>query len=105
MPTENPSMKISRGNQPHCQTCALNSLCLPLSLNDNDMDKLDEIIRRGRPIQKGAILFQQGEPFQSVYALRTGALKKLQLAYQVSSGSLSHSNSFFSLTSKFRCNS
>jgi CRP/FNR family transcriptional regulator len=75
MPTANPAMKISRGNQPHCQTCALNSLCLPLSLNDNDMDKLDEIIRRGRPIQKGAILFQQGEPFQSVYALRTGTLK------------------------------
>lgn len=79
MSTVNPSMKISRGNQPHCQTCALNTLCLPLSLNDNDMDKLDEIIRRGRPIQKGAILFQQGDDFQSVYAVRTGALKTYAL--------------------------
>lgn len=79
MPTVNSSTKISRGNQPHCQTCALNSLCLPLSLNDNDMDKLDEIIRRGRPIQKGSILFQQGDDFQSVYAVRTGALKTYAL--------------------------
>jgi hypothetical protein len=60
MTTSSPAMKISRGTQPHCQTCALNALCLPLSLNDNDMDKLDDIIRRGRPIQKGTILFQQG---------------------------------------------
>lgn len=70
---------INRGAQPHCQTCALNALCLPLSLNDTDMDRLDDIIRRGRPIQKGSLLFQQGEPFQSVYAVRTGALKTFTL--------------------------
>ncbi|ASP40297.1 transcriptional regulator FNR [Bacterioplanes sanyensis] len=69
-----------RGTQPHCQTCSLNSLCLPLSLSDNDMDRLDDIIRRGRPIQKGQLLFQQGEEFQSVYAVRTGALKTYTLA-------------------------
>lgn len=80
MPISSPSTKISRGTQPHCQTCALNALCLPLSLNDNDMDKLDDIIRRGRPIQKGTLLFQQGEPFQSVYAVRTGALKTYTIA-------------------------
>lgn len=80
MPTSTPATRITRGAQPHCQTCALNPLCLPLSLNDNDMDKLDDIIRRGRPIQKGEILFQQGETFQSVYAVRTGALKTYTLA-------------------------
>jgi CRP/FNR family transcriptional regulator len=80
MSVSSPSMKISRGTQPHCQTCALNALCLPLSLNDNDMDRLDDIIRRGRPIQKGTLLFQQGEPFQSVYAVRTGALKTYTIA-------------------------
>lgn len=69
-----------RGTQPHCQTCSLNALCLPLSLNDGDMDRLDDIIRRGRPIQKGQLLFQQGEPFQSVFAVRTGALKTYTLA-------------------------
>lgn len=80
MTTSTQSPKISRSAQPHCQTCALNALCLPLSLNDTDMDRLDEIIRRGRPIQKGAILFQQGEPFQSVYAVRTGTLKTYTVA-------------------------
>src|SRR5690606_5227780 len=69
-----------RGTQPHCQTCSLNALCLPLSLNDSDMERLDDIIRRGRPIQKGQLLFQQGETFQSVFAVRTGALKTSTLA-------------------------
>ncbi|TNC91888.1 MAG: transcriptional regulator FNR [Thalassolituus sp.] len=69
-----------RGAQPHCQTCSLNALCLPLSLSENDMERLDDIIRRGRPIQKGQLLFQQGEEFQSVFAVRTGALKTYTLA-------------------------
>ena len=69
-----------RGTQPHCQPCSLNALCLPLSLNDSDMERLDDIIRRGRPIQKGQLLFQQGEDFQSVFAVRTGALKTYTLA-------------------------
>lgn len=69
-----------RGTQPHCQNCSLNSLCLPLSLTEHDMERLDDIIRRGRPIQKGQLLFQQGEHFQSVFAVRTGALKTYTLA-------------------------
>jgi CRP/FNR family transcriptional regulator len=69
-----------RGTQPHCQTCSLNALCLPLSLKEADMERLDDIIRRGRPIQKGQLLFQQGETFQSVFAVRTGALKTYTLA-------------------------
>jgi len=44
------------------------------------MERLDDIIRRGRPIQKGQLLFQQGEAFQSVFAVRTGSLKTYTLA-------------------------
>src|SRR5690554_1883710 len=66
--------------QPHCQTCTLNALSMPLSLEDSHMDRLDSIIRRGRPIQKSLVLFQQGEAVQSVYADRTGALKTYTLA-------------------------
>lgn len=74
------SLTPPRGTQAHCQTCSLNALCLPLSLDDADMERLDDIIRRGRPIQKGQVLFHQGEPFQSVFAVRTGALKTYTVA-------------------------
>ena len=63
----------------HCDTCSLHPLCLPIGLTDNDLDKLDRIIRRGRPIQKGEHLFRQGEPFAAVYAVRTGTVKTYTL--------------------------
>lgn len=62
-----------------CSKCRLNSLCLPLALNLDDVDKLDGIIQRGKPLQKGEHLYQEGGAFTSVYAVRSGALK----AYRV----------------------
>lgn len=62
---------------PHvnCASCRLNSLCLPISLELTDISRLDNIIQRGRPIQKGAHVYRAGEPFKSVYAVRSGAIK------------------------------
>lgn len=66
-------------NSAACKTCSLNPLCLPVSLSFEDIDKLDEIIKRGRPIQKGEHLFYQGDAFNSVFAVRTGTLKTYTL--------------------------
>lgn len=63
----------------HCDSCSLHPLCLPMGLSNNDLDKLEKLIRRGRPIQKGEHLFRQGEPFNAVYAVRTGTLKTYTL--------------------------
>ena len=67
------SIKLRTQHQAHCKDCSLASLCLPLSLNMEDMDALDEIVKRGRPLKKGEFLFRQGDPFASVYAVRSGA--------------------------------
>ncbi|NLW05043.1 MAG: fumarate/nitrate reduction transcriptional regulator Fnr [Pseudomonadaceae bacterium] len=56
-------------------TCSLSSLCLPLSLNLEDIDQLDSIIKRRQPLKKGEHLFRQGDSFDSVYAVRSGSLK------------------------------
>ena len=66
--------------QAHCRDCSLAPLCLPLSLDLDDMDALDEIVKRGRPLKKGELLFRQGEPFGAVYAVRSGALKTFSLS-------------------------
>lgn len=58
-----------------CMTCSLSSLCLPLSLNLEDIDQLDRIIKRRQPLRKGEHLFRQGDPFDCVYAVRSGSLK------------------------------
>ncbi|OQX34227.1 MAG: transcriptional regulator FNR [Oceanospirillales bacterium LUC14_002_19_P2] len=58
-----------------CRDCSLSQLCLPLALKIEDIDELDRIIKRGRPLKKGEHLFLEGDPFHSVYAVRSGALK------------------------------
>lgn len=58
-----------------CQNCSLAALCLPIALADEDVNRLDQIIERKRPLKKGELLFHQGEEFDSVFAVRTGTLK------------------------------
>ncbi|ARU88683.1 fumarate/nitrate reduction transcriptional regulator Fnr [Pseudomonas sp. M30-35] len=73
-------IKLHTPHQAHCKDCSLASLCLPLSLNLEDMDALDEIVKRGRPLKKGEFLFRQGDSFGSVFAVRSGALKTFTLS-------------------------
>lgn len=67
-------IKMHTPHQAHCKDCSLASLCLPLSLNLEDMDALDDIVKRGRPLKKGEFLFRQGDTFDSVFAVRSGTL-------------------------------
>src|SRR5690606_14125661 len=40
-----------------------------------EMDALDRIGKRGRPLRKGDVLLRQGDEFNSIFALRSGAIK------------------------------
>jgi CRP/FNR family transcriptional regulator len=61
--------------QVSCGNCRLSSLCLPLALESDDIQKLDDIIQRSRPLQKNQHLYRKGDDFTSVYAVRAGSLK------------------------------
>lgn len=67
-------------HQAHCKDCSLATLCLPLSLDMQDLDALDDIVKRGRPLKKGEFLFRQGDEFSSVYAVRSGTLKTFSIS-------------------------
>jgi CRP/FNR family transcriptional regulator len=62
-----------------CGNCRLGAICLPLALEDTEIVKLDEIIRRGRPLQKGEHLYRTGDEFTAVYAVRSGAIKAYRI--------------------------
>lgn len=62
-----------------CSNCRLAGICLPIALEASDIDKLDSIIQRGRPLRKGEHAYRENTPFTSVYAVRSGTLK----AYRV----------------------
>lgn len=71
----NKGVGLNLAKETRCMTCSLSSLCLPLSLNLEDIDQLDRIIKRRQPLKKGDHLFRQGDHFDSVYAVRSGSLK------------------------------
>ncbi|ASP47177.1 fumarate/nitrate reduction transcriptional regulator Fnr [Cognaticolwellia beringensis] len=59
----------------HCQNCSISELCLPFSLNDHELETLDNIIDRKLPIQKGEQIFNDGQPMKALYAIRSGTFK------------------------------
>lgn len=66
--------------QVNCTNCRLNSICLPLALESDDIQLLDDIIQRSKPFHKGQHLYREGDNFQSVYVVRSGALKVYKTA-------------------------
>ena len=58
-----------------CSSCNLRELCLPLGLTEGDIERLDGLVMLRRPVARGAALFRSGDPFESLYAVRTGFFK------------------------------
>ncbi len=58
-----------------CQQCGLNELCLPQSLTEEEIERVDEVVKRSKPLQRGELLFRTGDNFRSIFALRAGSIK------------------------------
>lgn len=58
-----------------CQNCGLNELCIPHALSDTEINEVDAIVKRGKPLHRGDYLYSAGENFDSLYAVRSGSLK------------------------------
>ena len=62
-----------------CCNCSLVELCLPMGLGENDMDALEQVVKRRRPLKKGDYLYRMGDSLTSLYAVRTGSIKTYEL--------------------------
>ena len=58
-----------------CSQCSLQQLCLPRGLSHDEFESLTAIVKRERPYAKGEPVFQIGQPFKSLFAVRTGSVK------------------------------
>lgn len=58
-----------------CQNCSLSDLCLPHGMDEEELEKLDSIVVRQRPLQPGQHLFRPGDKSHALFAVRSGALK------------------------------
>lgn len=58
-----------------CRNCSLARLCLANGLDSKDIDRLDRIVHRRRPLRRGEHLFRVGDNQPSLYAVRSGSIK------------------------------
>jgi len=69
------NLSCHHGNRGSCSTCRLAELCIPIALKIEDINKLESIVHRGRPIKKGDHIYREDEEFKSIYAVRLGSVK------------------------------
>lgn len=63
-----------------CAFCSLQQLCLPAGISAQELQRLDEIVRRSRPVERGERLYRPGDPLTAVYVARDGAFKTISIS-------------------------
>ena len=58
-----------------CSNCNLREFCLPVALNDDELDRLDALVGQRAQIRRGESLFRVGDRFEFLYAVRVGFFK------------------------------
>lgn len=64
----------SNNTRTACAQCSLRELCLAVGLDDEDLYKLDEFVSR-KKVKRGQQIYRAGDPFEALYAIRTGFFK------------------------------
>ena len=58
-----------------CSSCNMRELCMPVGLSNDELSRIDDIVATRRKIKRGESLFQSGEKFTNLFAIRTGFFK------------------------------
>ncbi|OGB73092.1 transcriptional regulator [Malikia spinosa] len=58
-----------------CSSCNLRELCMPVGLSPDEMSRLDSVISTRKRVKRGSALFNNGDRFSSLYAVRSGFFK------------------------------
>jgi len=69
MPIKAESLKVA------CSSCNLRELCLPVGFSATELERLDTLVASRRAVRRGETLFHSGDPFEALYAVRTGFFK------------------------------
>ncbi len=62
-----------------CSSCNLRELCLPCGLTGQDADRVEELVYTRRRVKRGESLYRAGDEFSSLYAVRSGFFKTVQI--------------------------
>lgn len=60
-----------------CEDCGLDPICMVLDYAEAESGVPEGVLVRRRPIERGETLFHKGDPFHSLYAVKSGSFKTL----------------------------
>ena len=78
--SESPGIVDLQALRRSCMQCTLQTLCLPASVEPEDLLRIDSMVKKRRPVQRGELLYRQGEPMASLYVARDGGFKTVVLS-------------------------
>ncbi len=58
-----------------CANCYLSKICLPVGLEQRDMQRLETLVNKRTVTQRGEYLFKRGDAFSKLMAVRSGSFK------------------------------
>jgi CRP/FNR family transcriptional regulator len=67
--------EITRKFEVTCSSCNLRELCLPGAVCLDDLAQVENIVYARRRVKRGEALFNAGDEFKAVYAIRSGFFK------------------------------
>lgn len=65
-----------------CSSCCLKGVCLPCDLGRMDLERFVQISAAKRRVARGAALYHNGDRFESLYAVHSGAFKTVGTSRQ-----------------------
>ena len=65
-----------------CSNCRLSHLCLPISLELDEFNRFDKIVKHSKPLNKGNYLYRAGDPFRSIFAVNIGCIKAVSITQE-----------------------
>jgi len=63
-----------------CSSCCLQGVCLPCGLDERELRRFGDIVTTKRRVARGAALFRNGDAFEYLYAVRSGAFKTVSVS-------------------------
>lgn len=62
-----------------CSHCSLQQLCVAGGVTHGELERLDGMVKRRRPLQRGETLYRAGSAMQSLWVARDGAFKTVAI--------------------------
>jgi CRP/FNR family transcriptional regulator len=69
------SFCASKDQSVRCSNCNLREICLPEGMSADEVQRINGLVSARRRLKKGEALQRAGEPFKSLYAVRSGSFK------------------------------